>query len=412
MGQHIRPRATSPDALVGTWADVSRGEWGAATASRNVERATRPADILVVEDEHIVALDILERLQAAGHRPEIVYDGASAVSRARAKHFDLILMDIKLGHDELDGIEAARQIHDIVDVPVIYVTAFADAATLERARITEPYGYILKPFQERELHAAIAMALHRHDTEEHRREEAVIKGLLAEVSARLASTLDYVDVLRCASQLLVPRYALGCMFFLDVPSDVGPSFVYAYPEGDAPRRWRPGAAGLVERVRSDRRPRLAIADRSQLAAQLGIDPVLVPDTTREVGTVLCVPIGAGERLLGVFTVLSHGPPDHGVPWLEDFGHRLGMALDNALLYREAREAVRMRDEVMAIVSHDLRNPLGAIILRAHALIEGGHDIPPERTGEAIRRDIAIEGLQQMGRFCLHRAIVSEKPSVA
>ena len=65
----------------------------------------------------------------------------------------------------MDGIESAKQIRTHFDIPVIYLTAYADDTTLERAKITEPFGYILKPFEERELEAAIKMALHKHQIE-------------------------------------------------------------------------------------------------------------------------------------------------------------------------------------------------------------------------------------------------------
>ena len=74
---------------------------------------------------------------------------------------DLVLMDIHL-RGGMDGVEAAEAIHNRFDVPVVYLTAYADPATVGRARVTEPYGYVLKPFEERELHVVIEMALYRH----------------------------------------------------------------------------------------------------------------------------------------------------------------------------------------------------------------------------------------------------------
>ncbi len=77
---------------------------------------------------------------------------------ARHNHPDLVLMDIVL-KGPIDGIEAARHIRDELDIPVIYLTAYADEETVERAKLTEPVGYVLKPFDERELHTVVEMAL-------------------------------------------------------------------------------------------------------------------------------------------------------------------------------------------------------------------------------------------------------------
>lgn len=124
------------------------------------------AKILVVEDEKVVALDIQRQLQDLGYAvPATVSSGKEAIQKAEATRPDLVLMDIKL-EGAMDGIEAAQEIHDRFDIPVVYLTAYADDATLQRAKITEPFGYILKPFGERELHVAIEIALYRHRTEQ------------------------------------------------------------------------------------------------------------------------------------------------------------------------------------------------------------------------------------------------------
>jgi len=123
------------------------------------------AQILIVEDEGIVALDLQNRLRRLGYAvPEFVATGEEAVARAAEILPDLILMDIKL-KGEMDGIEAAKRIKEKFDIPIIYLTAFADEATLQRAELTEPFGYLLKPFEERELLVSIRMGLYRHQAE-------------------------------------------------------------------------------------------------------------------------------------------------------------------------------------------------------------------------------------------------------
>lgn len=117
--------------------------------------------VLVVEDERIVARDIEKRLKKLGYVvPFTVASGEEALKITAEEPLDLILMDIEL-QGMIDGIEAAEQIRTNFDVPIIYLTAYADAATLERAKATEPFGYIVKPFDEKDLHVAIEVALRR-----------------------------------------------------------------------------------------------------------------------------------------------------------------------------------------------------------------------------------------------------------
>jgi PAS domain S-box-containing protein len=120
------------------------------------------ARVLVVEDEGIVARDLEHNLRFMGYEVAGVVDsGEKAVSIAVEAKPDLVLMDIVL-KGPMDGVEAAGEIRRRLDIPVIYLTAYADDGTLDRAKLTEPYGYLLKPFQEREVRSTIEMALYRH----------------------------------------------------------------------------------------------------------------------------------------------------------------------------------------------------------------------------------------------------------
>jgi two-component system, response regulator PdtaR len=122
--------------------------------------------ILVVEDEAIVAEDLRFRLSAMGYEvPETVGSSEEALSRVEALSPDLILMDIVLEGSSMDGIETARTILSRFEIPIIFVTAFADDATFNRARTADPFAYILKPFNERELYSAIELALFKHRSE-------------------------------------------------------------------------------------------------------------------------------------------------------------------------------------------------------------------------------------------------------
>lgn len=121
--------------------------------------------LMIVEDESVVALDIQHRLRHLGY--DIVAVAAKAevaVRQAQSLRPDLVLMDIQL-RGELDGIDAAEAIYSHLDIPVVFLTAFADEATLQRAKNVTPYGYLMKPLQEQELHTTISTALYRHEIE-------------------------------------------------------------------------------------------------------------------------------------------------------------------------------------------------------------------------------------------------------
>jgi PAS domain S-box-containing protein len=121
-----------------------------------------PARILITEDERIVAEDLRLTLEQLGYEVVgSVATGEEAVELVKKVVPDLILMDIFLA-GTMDGIAAAETIRASSDIPVIFLTAFADPQIMEKAKITQPYGYILKPYQERELHTVIEIALYKH----------------------------------------------------------------------------------------------------------------------------------------------------------------------------------------------------------------------------------------------------------
>jgi PAS domain S-box-containing protein/putative nucleotidyltransferase with HDIG domain len=121
--------------------------------------------ILVVEDEGLVAKSIQNMLTHLGYDAVgTASSGKRAVQKAKELRPDLILMDIKL-RGEMDGIEAADKIRESLNIPVVYLTAYADKKTLQRAKVTEPFGYLLKPFEERDLHSTIETALYKYKME-------------------------------------------------------------------------------------------------------------------------------------------------------------------------------------------------------------------------------------------------------
>ena len=122
-------------------------------------------NVLVVEDESIVSKDIQHSLTKLGYQVVgAAATGERAIELANSEHPDVILMDIML-KGEMNGVEAAEIIRRELKIPIIFLTAYADDATLNKAKIAEPYGYIIKPFKEIDLHTTIEMAIYKHQKE-------------------------------------------------------------------------------------------------------------------------------------------------------------------------------------------------------------------------------------------------------
>jgi len=126
--------------------------------------------ILVVEDERVVAEDIQRSLEQIGYEvPAVSASGEDAIQKVEKYHPNLILMDIVI-RGSMNGIETAEKIVSKYDIPIVYLTAYADKKTLEEAKQTAPFGYILKPFNSREIQSTIEMALYKHRTDQKLRE--------------------------------------------------------------------------------------------------------------------------------------------------------------------------------------------------------------------------------------------------
>ncbi len=127
--------------------------------------------ILVVEDEYIVAIDLKKVLEKLGYEvTSFVGKGEEAIKKAEAEGPDLILMDIMLS-GQLNGIQTAELIKQKFEIPVVFLTALIDEETLQKAKITEPGGYLLKPFEEKGLRSAIELALYKFEIEKQLKEK-------------------------------------------------------------------------------------------------------------------------------------------------------------------------------------------------------------------------------------------------
>ncbi|NMB77520.1 MAG: response regulator [Methanomicrobiales archaeon] len=137
------------------------------------------ASIFIVEDEAIVANDLKETLQSLGYAVAgMAKSGETAVEKIGESRPGLVLMDIHLA-GKMDGIDTAEKVHTLFNIPVVFLTAYADNALLERAKHTEPYGYLIKPYDDRGLQSTIEMALFKFMADERVKEnEALVRSIL------------------------------------------------------------------------------------------------------------------------------------------------------------------------------------------------------------------------------------------
>ena len=171
--------------------------------------------VFIVEDEVLVARDIKSRLEKLGYRVVgTAARGEEAVARVLSDLPDLILMDINLKGD-MDGIEAADRIRSEVDIPVIFCTAYSNDETLARAKVTVPYGYVLKPFDNRELEITIEIALHKHEL------ELALRQASHRLDATLQNLNDGVVTVNQEGEVVLVNPAAATMLQEDKPNILG-----------------------------------------------------------------------------------------------------------------------------------------------------------------------------------------------
>jgi CheY-like chemotaxis protein len=163
--------------------------------------------VLIVEDEGIVAEDLKGHLTLMGY--DVVgtaYSGKQAVALATESRPDIVLMDVALPGG-MDGIATAERMHETIDVPIIFITAYADEKTLERATAIEPFGYLIKPFDERELHATIATALYKHERERRvKREREQLLALFNGIEEAIYVTDPESNTILFANKMLMSAF--------------------------------------------------------------------------------------------------------------------------------------------------------------------------------------------------------------
>ncbi|MDP3623829.1 MAG: PAS domain S-box protein [Methanobacteriaceae archaeon] len=160
-------------------------------------------DIVIVEDEAITALDIKRKLEHWGHKvPKIAHSGADAIQIVNETNPDLILMDIVL-KGEIDGIETVTEIKKSHDIPIIYLTAHSEEKIMARAKYTEPYGYLIKPIDEKELFFAIESAFYKHSVDKKLKKVNRALRMISDCNQSIVRIKDKDELLNNICRLIV-----------------------------------------------------------------------------------------------------------------------------------------------------------------------------------------------------------------
>jgi signal transduction histidine kinase len=414
-----------------------------------------PYRLLVVEDENVVAMDLRSSLIQLGYEVvETVATGRQAIECVSREHPDLVLMDVRLRGD-MDGIQAAEEIGRM-GVPVVYLTAFSDKSTLDRAKITGPLGYLLKPFDERELHIVIEMAVHRHRAQKQHdqlvREQAERAALeeehrwaqfLADASTKLSSSLDLQTTLEAIAQLAVPM--LADLATVHARTERGFETL-AIHHGH-------GKEGLLYELSRRYPPIPELPHGVPLVIWTG-RPELIPEVTEEflraaaqdqenlellralgVKSQMCVPLASRGETWGALTLAyaesGRRYDDEDLARAVDLAGRCSIALDNARLYQQAKEAtahreklvqdlertVRFSEQFVGMLGHDLRNPLFGITAAASLITRRADSeaigTPARRILiSASRMERMIEQLLDFTRIRLGKGVPIERRRVS
>ncbi len=337
------------------------------------------AHILIVEDEAIVAFNLQQRLTQMGyHVPDVAVSGNETLQIVSRAQPDLILMDIHI-EGGMDGIDVAARIRETSPVPVIYLTAYSEDATLERARKTRPYGYLIKPFSERELHATIQMALERHSAE----------AALAESQRLLQQALDAAH--------------MGTVEFDCVSSEVRLSHGSAGLMGQATDRAL-SFAEFLSAVNEADRPAIAIqmGDRSEPLQKFSQEFRVLRDSDEDHWIKIDASPLPGSRFSGVVQNITERK------LAEIRMGRLNESLEQQVSERtsELQQSLSELETFTYSAAHDLRAPIRAIAGLSTVVIEdfadglGAPGIKLLKTmgASAVRMGALIDALLEMSRL--------------
>ncbi|HVW24076.1 MAG TPA: response regulator [Polyangiaceae bacterium] len=310
--------------------------------------STTAPSVLIVEDERIVAKDLEDTLAELGYSTSAIASSADeAVAEASKRCPDVVLMDIRI-KGEQDGVETAELLRRRFDVPVVYMTAHADEATLQRAKKTEPYAYLVKPVKSNALRSAIEIALYRHRLERRLRERerwfsTIVRSIAdAIVAVDLAGN---ITLLNPAAELLLGKKL----------EDVA-----GLPAREV-LQWLPARGGDGDD------PPLYRALRERKQVHLAEGTLIGPDSTPRIVSDSAAPVLDEEHLLGAVMVFRDVTEQK--------------RLQNQL---ELSDRLASLGTMAAGVAHEINNPLAVVMANASLLLE-------ERGVSPVPRDAAHAG---------------------
>ncbi len=200
--------------------------------------------VLVVEDDGVVAADLSQRLGAMGFQVVgISHDERGAVELAREHRPDIALMDIRLGSGG-DGIVAATEIWKNLEIPIVFLTAYAEDSTLQRAKQAEPFGYVLKPFEDRELLSALEIALFKHRKERELQRLSRLYAMLSQTNQAIVWSRSAEELFDKVARIAVEHGKYPCAWVARSASAGGP-FVTCAVAGEAAAALLPGGLGVA-----------------------------------------------------------------------------------------------------------------------------------------------------------------------
>lgn len=322
------------------------------------------ASILVVEDQILIGKEIQETLKELGYTvPYIANSANEAIEKASEILPDLVVMDIFLDGN-FDGVRAAQVIHKKLDIPVIYLTGYTDEETLKRAQISEPFGYVVKPFNTQELHSNIQIALFRHrlqkeliDREEALRKKNASLELLNRIGQTLTSTLDLQQVIeRLLEAAVLVVDANGSSVWLYERKEKNSLICQAlyhdneyHPLTDLRLHAGEGIASWVVETR-----------QYAIVNDVTKNPHFFPGVDQLTGfstkSIMAVPIIMRDEILGVLEVvnkLSGEFTDQDRVILETVAASAAIAIDNAHLFEKTEQLKMFNENIVQSVAETI-----------------------------------------------------------
>ena len=284
-------------------------------------------NIMVVEDSVVVSRDIQSRLTNLGYGvAATAVTGQEAIDNAEECRPDLILMDINL-KGPMDGVEAAEQIHQRLDIPIVYLTAQSDEGTLKRAKLTGPFGYLLKPFDERDLHTTIEIALFKHESQIKLQDESDQNLALFEVARILAQNWSFEE--KCKGVLrALTRLGEADLATLRTVDESGQSLSLVASAGTAGTGTadcnRPELLSIQQSLAGKAFEQRQYQVTNDYPANPKADPSVVAQGFK---SVVCLPVNSGGQILGIVSVMSQ-KPDHFTPRIVRVLHAIAAGLGN------------------------------------------------------------------------------------